>query len=359
MKVAQGLGLLLFLISRLSLCGFAQSGIITTYAGPSLHVNGTPALTQVLDHPDALALDGTGGLYVSIGPQNRIYRITATGLISLTAGFGFSGFSGDGGLATAAKLNNPHGVAVDPAGNLYIADASNNRIRKVTPRGIISTVAGNGSKGFSGNGSQATAAQLNEPIGVAVDSAGNLYIADNQNHRIRKVTTTGIINTVAGNGTKGFRGDGGPATAAQLNYPWGVAVDSAGNLYFTEFGNHRIRKVTTAGIISTVGGNGTRGFSGDGGPATAAQFDYPLGLAVDSAGNIYLADLQNHRIRKVTNTGIISTVAGNGTKGFSGDGGPATTAQLNYPYGVAVNSAGSLFIADTENNRIRVVTRGP
>jgi uncharacterized protein (TIGR03437 family) len=281
-------------------------------------------------------------------------------VISTVAGNGTSGFSGDGGPATSAEFQQPWAIAVDSADNLFIADYQNNRVRKVTPAGIISTVAGNGNLGFSGDGGPATSAKLASPSGVAVDGTGNLFIADYGNNRIRKVTPAGTISTVAGSGLNlGDTGDGGPATSAELDYPAGVAVDGAGNLFFAE--STRIRKVTAAGIISTVAGNGTQGFSGDGGPATSAELDQPNAIAVDSAGNLFIADWENNRIRKVTPAGIISTVAGNGPLfpsggGFSGDGGPATLAVLNEPESVAVDSAGNLFIADGDNSRVRRVT---
>ena len=229
---------------------------------------------------------------------------------------------------------------VDAAGNLFIADGSNNRIRKVDPAGTISTVAGTGvggGFGFSGDGGPATGAQLNAPFGVFVDAAGNLFIADVGNHRIRKVDPAGTISTVAGTGVggfSGFSGDGGPATEAQLHFPAGVFVDAAGNLFIADASNHRIRKMDPAGTISTVAGTGVEGFSGDGGPATEAQLHFPAGVFVDAAGNLFIADASNHRIRKVDPAGTISTVAGTGTAGFSGDGGPATGAQLNGPSGV-------------------------
>jgi RHS repeat-associated protein len=273
-------------------------------------------------------------------------------IIKTLAGNGYDGFSGDGGPAVNASLNKPFGVAVDSAGNIFIVDTSNRRIRKVDTSGIITTVAGNGTWDYSGDGGPATDAGF-DPRGVAVDSAGNIFIACWFNKRIRKVDTNGIITTVAGNGNRDFSGDGGPATDAGLD-PGGVAVDSAGNIFILDYYNRRIRKVDTSGIITTVAGNGYDGFSGDGGPATDAGFN-PRGLAMDSAGNIFIADWFNHRVRKVNTSGIITTVAGNGYDGFSGDGGPATNASLSMPYGVAVDNAGNIFIADQSNYRIRRV----
>ena len=276
-------------------------------------------------------------------------------MIYTLAGNGTAGLSGDNGPATGAELFQPLGVALDSAGNLYIADSDNMRIRKVSSTGVITTVAGNGTPGFSGDGGPATSTGLNYPSGVALDSAGSLYIADAGNNRIRKVSN-GVITTVAGNGAQGFGGDGGPATGAQLFVPAGVAVDSAGSLYIADAGNNRIRKVSN-GVITTVAGNGAQGFGGDGGPATSAQLFVPAGVAVDSAGSLYIADAGNNRIRKVSK-GVITTVAGNGTLGFGGDGGPATNAQLYGPEGVAVDSAGNIYIADMDNNRIRKVSNG-
>jgi sugar lactone lactonase YvrE len=278
-----------------------------------------------------------------------------SGIISTVAGNGGTVF-GDGGLATSGTLCWPSGVVVDAAGNLFIADPGHNRIRKVTAStGIISTVAGGGTQGY-GDGISATSAQLGYPVGVAVDAAGNLFIADAGNSRIRKVAG-GTISTVAGNGTSGFSGDGGPATSAQLSNPSRVTVDAAGNLIIADTYNNCIRKVTAStGVISTVVGNGTLGFGGDGGPATSAQLNWPSGVVVDTAGNLFIADSNNNVIRKVTTDGVIRTVAGNGNWGYSGDGGPATSAKLADPTGVAVDAAGSLFIADQDNQRIRKVT---
>jgi sugar lactone lactonase YvrE len=246
-------------------------------------------------------------------------------------------------------------VAVDSSGNIYIADTYNERIRKVSTSGIITTVAGNGAATFSGDGGAATSAELHGPSGVAVDSSGNIYIADTYNERIRKVSTSGIITTVAGNGTGGYSGDGGAATSAELYYPSGVAVDSSGNIYIADRNNDRIREVSTSGIITTVAGNGTWGYSGDSGAATSAELYGPSGVAVDSSGNIFFVEDGNNRVRKVSASGIITTVAGNGTGGYSGDGGVATSAELYTPYGVAVDSSGNIYIADLNNNRIRKV----
>jgi hypothetical protein len=259
-----------------------------------------------------------------------------------------------GGQATAAELSVPAGVSFDVAGNMYIADDGPNVIRKVTTAGVISTVVGNGTSGFSGDGGQATAAELEGPGPVVFDATGNMYVPDGLNNRIRKVTTAGIISTIAGNGTNGYSGDGGQATAAELNGPDQMACDAIGNLYIGDNSNHRVRKITTAGIISTIAGNGTFGFSGDGGQATAAELYFPNFITLDVAGNIYIDDSNNNRIRKINTAGVISTFAGGGSGGL-GDGGQATAAELGRPTGINFDAAGNFYIADSYNQRIRAM----
>ena len=348
------------------------SYLITTAAGlgnplfnSGFSGDGGPALYAGLI-PNGVATDNSGNLFIADG-NSRIRKVTPQGTITTVAGTGSAGFSGDGGPATSAQLSDPSGVAVDASGNLFIADGIS-RIRKVTPQGTITTVAGTGSAGFSGDGGPATSAQV-VAWAVAVDASGNLFIVDGANNRIRKVTPQGTITTVAGNGcllpgsyTGCFSGDGGPAVAASLYSPYGVAVDASSNLFIADTGNQRIRKVTPQGTITTVAGTGTgysgagisAGFSGDGGPATSAQLSNPRGVAVDGSGNLFIADFCNNRIRKVTPQGTITTVAGSGGtdgclvtyNGFTGDGGPATSAQLSYPSGAAVDASGNLFIPD-------------
>ena len=339
-------------------------GIISSVAGNGTYGysgDGAAATSAELKYPTAVALDGAGNLYIADYHNSVVRKVdAASGNITTVAGTGTAGYSGDGGLATSAKLNYPSSLAVDGAGNLYIADQGNDRTREVNAAtGIISTVVGTGTAGYSGDGGPATSAKVHYPTGVAVDGAGNIYIVDEYNGAIREVNAaTGIISTVAGNGTIGETGNGGPATSAELDYPYGEALDSAGNIYIADYYANTIRKVNAAtGIISTVAGNGTGGYTGDGGPATSAELDYPYYVAVDSAGNIYIADFNNNVIREVNAaTGIISTVAGNGTGGYAGDGGLATSAELYEAGSVTLDGAGNLYIADYYNNLIRKVT---
>jgi len=316
--------------------------------------DGGPGTLASLNKPSGVAVDAAGNVYIADG--GRVRKVSPAGIISTVAGSGYVGSSGDGGPATSASLAGASGVAVDAAGNVYIADHSNCRIRKVTPSGIISTVVGNGVWGFSGDGGLAADASLTGPEAVAVDAAANIYIADWGNNVIRKVNPSGIISTVAGNGTVGYFGDGGPATSASLNWTAGVAADAAGNIYIADKWNNRIRKVSPSGIISTLAGSGWQTFSGDGGPATCASMYLPKGVALDAGGNLYIANEGNARVRKVSPSGTITTVAGNGIYGFSGDGGPATSAALDQPQSVAVDGAGNLYIADAWNARIRKVS---
>ena len=336
-----------------------STGVVSTAAGTGEFGDGRPAVTAQLSDPTGVAADGAGNLFIADSSDHRIRKVDSSGVIGTVAGGGVLGVFdfGDGRPAVDAQLRSPTGVAADGAGNPLIAEEGSHRIRKVDSAGVISTVAGGGfGGGFGGDGGPAVDAQLSSPTGVAADEAGNLLIADRGNHRIRKVDSAGVISTVAGSGERGFGGDDGPAADAQLSAPYSVAADGAGNLFIADTDNDRIRKVDSAGVISTVAGSGEPGFGGDGGPAADAQLRDPTSVAVDGAGNLFIADRGNHRIRKVDSAGVISTVAGTGERGFSGDGGPAADAQLRDPTSVAVDGAGNLFIADAGNQRIRILT---
>jgi uncharacterized protein (TIGR03437 family) len=332
------------------------AGNVSTTTGPAIGYSGDGAAANLagLVTPFALALDSSGEVFFAENGDSRIRKIDTKGNISTIAGTGTAGFGGDGSAGASAALSFPTGVAVDSSGNVYIADSLNRRIRKLASGGNISTVAGNGNYSYSGDSGQATSAQLNTPQAVASDSSGNLYIADTVNNVVRKVTAAGVISTIAGNGTAGSGGDGGAATSAQLRSPQGIAVDASGNVYVADTQNARVRKISN-GTINTVAGSGTVGSGGDGGAATSAQLNIPTGLAVDGAGNLYIADFSNNRIRKVTPGGTITTLAGNGLAGYSGDGGAAANAQLTTPVSVATDSSGNVYIADTGNNAVRVV----
>ena len=337
-------------------------GTITTFAGSGVLGDGDPATLARLDSPRGVAVDNAGNLYIADTGNDRIRKVDSTGTITTFAGTGETTFSGgyrDGGPASLARLFYPVDLVLDGVGNLYIAERGNHRIRKVDPFGTITTFAGTGERSPSGyyyGSGPATAIPLDSPHGVAVDREGNLYIADRGDHWIRKVDSTGTITYVAGTGERGFSGDGGPAVKAQLRFPSGVAVDDAGNLYIADTSNHRIRKVDSTGTITTFAGTGEGGSGGDGGPAVQSRLANPYGVALDGAGNLYIADSGNNRIRKVDSSGAITTVAGTGELGFGGDGGPAVQAQLYNPFGLALDDAGNLYIADTGNHRIRVLT---
>ncbi len=302
--------------------------------------------------PENVTTDANGNVYIADRGNHVIRKVTPAGVITTFAGTGQLGFSGDGGPATAATFNEPTGLAFDATGNLYSADTNNHRIRKITPAGIISTVVGTGNDAFSGDGGNALQASLNLPLAVAFDKAGNLYIADAANHRIRKVASNGTIQSIAGVTLDGYTGDGGLATQAQLNFPTGVVVDDAGNVFIADTSNHRVRKINPAGIISTVLGTGSPGIGGDDGPGINAVLNAPGGMALDAAGNLYVADQRNHRIRRLGVDGKATTVVGSGTQGAGNGSGDATSIQLNTPAGVALDRAGNLFIADTENHRV-------
>ena len=324
-----------------------SGGVISTLTG------GT---TDLLSNPAGVAVDGAGMVYIADTENHRIRRF-AGGVLTTIAGTGGAGFAGDGGPATSAMLWNPRGVAVDAAGNVYIADRWNRRIRRVAPNGTIDTIAGNGTMGFSGDNGNALAAQFGDVYGVSIDLVGGVYVADASNHRIRRVSEGGIT-TIAGNGNPTASGDGGSATTASLYQPYGVAADIGGSIYIADTSNFRIRAIAPGGVIRTMAGTGTPGFSGDGLTATSAQLFNPTGATVDLAGNLYVADTDNHRVRRVSPAGTVSTVAGNGGIFHSGDGGQATAATLYRPSSVAVDAAGNLYIADTFNNRVRLVTPG-
>ena len=342
----------------------STTGTIVTAAGNGIAGyagdNG-PATAAELDDGQGLAVNAAGDLFIADLDNNVVREVVkATGDIITVAGNGTAGYSGDNGPATAAELNRPSGIAVDSVGDLFIADLLNDVIREVVKAtGDIITVAGNGTAGYSGDNGSATDAELDFPVGVAVDSAGDLFIADSRNNVIREVVkATGDIITVAGNGIAGYSGDGGPATDAELDGPNTVAVDSAGDLFIADRTTTAVREVVKAtGDIITFAGNGTAGYSGDGGPATAAELNLRQGVAVDSLGDVFIADDGNHVVREVVKaTGDIITVAGDGTAGYSGDDGPATDAELDNPCRVAVNAAGDVFVADRNNNVVREIT---
>ena len=334
------------------------AGNLTTLAGtgePGFAGDGGPAVHARLDGPQGLATGLHGTLFIADSGNNRIRRVDSDGTIATLAGTGERGFSGEGGSAANARLNAPFGVASDLRGNVFVADTFNHRIRMVDHAGNITTIAGYGRVGFSGDGGRAVAASLSHPNGVALDAQGHLYIADTLNHRVRKVDPDGNISTIAGLGAVGFSGDGGPAVNAMLAEPTGLAVDGAGNLLIADFGNSRVRRVDAAGVITTVAGTGASAYSGDSGPAMDAGLNRPQGVAADGAGNVLVADALNHRVRKVNAMGTISTIAGNGAIGDVGDHRPASEARLSIPTGVAADRFGNIFIADSGHDRIRRV----
>jgi len=311
-------------------------------------------LTNVEIQGVAVAPDGS--VFVPDATDSRILRVSKAGRITHFAGQPmFHGFEGDCGPAQNARLSHPLGLAVDTAGALYITDHMNGRVRKVDQKGMITTVAGSEHGGFAGDGGLATKATLQEPVAVTVDRSGRIYIADRDNHRVRVVGTDGTINTLAGNGLTGPERTEGPATEAALGLPVGVATGMDNIVYISDEVAHRVYRVGADGVMTTFAGTGEAGYSGDGGPATGAQLSEPNGLATDPRGNLYIADLANNVVRVVNAKGVIRTVAGTGTAGSGGDGRRATKAQLNDPFAVALDDSGAMYIADSNNGRVRRV----
>jgi trimeric autotransporter adhesin len=345
---------ILFIFLLLPLYSPAQ--VILTVAGTGVYGysgEGGPATAAYLAHPEGVALDNSGNLYICDNTCVRKVSPAIGGIITTFAGVGSSpGYSGDGGYANGARINGVHDVAVDKHGNVYLADAGNNRIRKVTTDGFINTIAGTGTPGYNGDGILATTAQLNSPYGVAVDDTGNIYIADSYNRRIRKVSTSGIITTVSGTGARGHSGDGGVAEVATLYNPLALEFDKGGNLYFTD--STRIRKIDIVGIISTVAGTATFGYSGDGGLATLAEIE-PIAIALDTNGSLYIADGSNKRVRKITVEGTIITIAGTGIGAYNGDGIHPLLANIR-ANGLIASKEGDIYIGDVTNNRVRMIS---
>lgn len=341
----------------------ADAQTVTTIAGTGFGgftADGVAATTSGVYRPYDVGMDANGNIYIGDVGNNRIRKIDTFGIIHTIAGTGTAGYNGDAIPATTAHLNFPYGMAVNQMGHVVISDMDNNRVRLIQSAesgGLIYTIAGTGVVGYSGDGGPATLAQINNPQGIYWDALGNVFFADAWNHRVRKIATSGTITTIAGNGTATSAGDGGPATAAGVYHPSGIFADTLGNMYIAEMMGHRIRKVSPSGIITTVAGTGVMGYSGDGGPATMAQIRYPKGVCVDRFGNILFADTDNQVVRKVNvTTGIISTIAGTpGVAAYGGDGGPATAAKFNFLQAIFLDPAGNLYIGDCVNNRVRKI----
>jgi subtilisin-like proprotein convertase family protein len=322
----------------------AQTVTVSTLAGGWFN-DGTSTAAK-FRKPYGLAVAADGTTYVADSDNHRIRKITSAGVVTTLAGSGIAGYAE--GTGTAASFNQPWGVAVDTAGNVYVADTGNKRIRKITSVGVVTTLAGSGNADFAdGTG---TAASFNSPLGVGGDAGGNVYVGDNSNNRIRKITSAGVVTTLAGSGTGGYAD--GTGSAAKFSGPRGVAVDAAGNVYVAEYGNNRIRKITSAGVVTTLAGSGSYSYAD--GNGTAASFFAPMSVAVDAAGNVYVADSASQRIRKVTSAGVVTTLAGSGTAGYVD--GTGTAASFNYPWGVAVDTTGNVYVADSSNSRIRKIS---
>lgn len=355
------------LVFLINLSSIGNPQLINTIAGtpgtPGSSGNNGPAIDALFASPLGIAADKNGNIYVGDWFNWNIRKINNNGVVSVFAGNGMGGFSGDGGIALNAQLNLVYDIDVDMFGNIYLIDYGNSRVRKINTGGIIVTVAGNGLPGDPlvngvGDGGPATQAPLYSPLAMTIDENGNIYVVESSKNMIRKINNSGIISTCAGKGFlyHGYSGDGGPAVDARLHLPVDIAVDKNGNLFIAELGNHIIRKIDVNGIISTFAGTGVAGYSGDGGPATSALLYRPFGVAVDTAGNVYIAEDSNHVIRKVDPGGIISTIAGRGVKGYSGDGGPARQALLTIPQRLAVDDSGHIYLTDWVNHTVRKIS---
>jgi len=367
-KISRKLSLILKIKIMITLILFfsvrSEAQLISTASGNGIQgFNGDniAATSASMFGPMGICSDSYGNTYIADAGAHRIRKITfATGIITTVAGNGTQGYNGDNIQADSAELDNPYNIAVDVSGNIFIADQGAHRIRKVTfATGIITTIAGNGTSGYNGDNIQATSAELNSPWGLALDASGNIYIGDVFNARIRKIiVSTGVITTIAGTGISGYNGDNIQATSAKVTWITGILIDAAGNIYFSDMSNNRVRKITVStGIITTAAGTGVAGYNGNNIQATSSQIYGPMGLCKDSYGNIYFADVNNNRIRKITlATGIITTIAGNGTQGYNGDNIQAVAADLNLPYYVFIDNSNKIYIADYSNFRIRQVT---
>lgn len=337
--------------------GYAQTLTVNTAAGngePGFSGDDDAAIAAQLYFPYGLGIDNSANLYIGEYYNYRVRKVSSSGLISTIAGTGNQGYSNDGSLATTADISLPSAVAVDAGGNVYFADYGNARIRKIATNGTVTTIAGTGTVGYSGDGGPATSANINTPSGLAIDAIGNIYFTDRSSNVIRKIDTSGVISTIAGTGASGFGGDLGTATSATLSMPHGIAIGPGNKIYFADMANNRIRMISN-GTITTVAGDGTAAFGGDGGAATSAQINLPHGVAVDTTGNIYISDYGNNAIRKVNTLGSISTIAGASGKGYGGDDGPAEKSGVAGPVGIVCTPGGTVYFVDAINNRVRVI----
>jgi sugar lactone lactonase YvrE len=334
----------------------ASAQNITTVAGvgsTGYNGDGIPATTAAIARIGGICTNSEGELFIS-DLSSRLRKVNGAGVISTIAGLGTEGYAGDNIDASLAPIAAPNGIVFDDLGNLIFCDFNNSRIRKITPSGSITTIAGTGGQGYTGDGGQAILAQIGFPSFLARDAAGNLYFAVANHHRVRKIDTFGIITTIAGTGTSGYNGEGG-AAYVNFSFPQGIAIDNVGNIYITEANANRIRKINTLGMTTTIAGTGTAGYNGDHIQATTAKINLPVGLRIDAQGNLYFADASNNRIRKIDTNGVITTIVGTGSAIYNGDGIPAITATLNRPVDIAFDAAGSMYIADNDNFRIRKV----